>query len=240
MEVYVLKVRIKFKKTGVVKFVGHLDLLRYFQKSMRRADIDIAYSEGFSPHQIMSFASPLGVGITSDSEYMDIEIRSFITSKEAMKRLNDTMVEGIEVLSFQQLADDSKNAMSIVAAADYEVTFRGNYAPEGNWEDKVSDFFHQDEIVVTKTTKKSTKDVDIKPLIHSISAKDGIVFMQVASGSFENLKPELVMQAFCEYIKFEPNEFALMIHRKELYANVGDEENIKLVALGEMGEDIHE
>jgi radical SAM-linked protein len=240
MEVYVLKVRIKFRKTGVVKFVGHLDLLRYFQKSMRRADIDIAYSEGFSPHQIMSFASPLGVGITSDGEYMDIEIRSFITTKEAMKRLNETMVEGIEVLSFKQLADNNKNAMSIVAAADYEVTFRENCAPVGNWEEKVAAFFGQEEIIVTKTTKKSTKDVDIKPLIHSITAKNGTVSMQVASGSFENLKPELVMQAFCEFIDFEPKEFALMIHRKELYANIGDEENIQLIALEEMGEDINE
>lgn len=56
-----------------MKFIGHLDTMRYFQKAMRRADIDIAYSTGFSPHQIMSFAAPLGVGITSDGEYLDIE-----------------------------------------------------------------------------------------------------------------------------------------------------------------------
>ena len=67
-----MKVRIKFAKSGVMKFVGHLDMMRYFQKAMRRADIDIKYSEGFSPHQIMSFAAPLGVGITSDGEYLDI------------------------------------------------------------------------------------------------------------------------------------------------------------------------
>lgn len=61
-----MKIRIKFRKYGVMKFIGHLDMMRYFQKAMRRAEIDIAYSEGFSPHQIMSFAAPLGVGITSD------------------------------------------------------------------------------------------------------------------------------------------------------------------------------
>ena len=58
-----MKIRIKFRKYGVMKFIGHLDMMRYFQKAMRRAEIDIAYSEGFSPHQIMSFAAPLGVGV---------------------------------------------------------------------------------------------------------------------------------------------------------------------------------
>ena len=59
-----MRIRIKFRKYGVMRFIGHLDIMRYFQKAMRRANIDIAYSEGFSPHQIMSFAAPLGVGIT--------------------------------------------------------------------------------------------------------------------------------------------------------------------------------
>ena len=56
-----MKVRIKFRKQGVMKFIGHLDVMRYFQKAIRRADIDIAYTEGFSPHMILSFAAPLGV-----------------------------------------------------------------------------------------------------------------------------------------------------------------------------------
>ena len=54
-----MKIRIKFTKQGPVKFIGHLDVMRYFQKAMRRADVDIKYSEGFSPHQVMSFAAPL-------------------------------------------------------------------------------------------------------------------------------------------------------------------------------------
>jgi radical SAM-linked protein len=238
--VYALKVRIKFKKSGVMKFIGHLDIMRYFQKAMRRTDIDIAYSEGYSPHQIMSFAAPLGVGITSDGEYIDIQIKTSVSSKAAVEQLNQAMVEGCEVLSFRKLADDSKIAMSIVEAADYEVTFREGYAPAGKWEDKVEDFFSQEQIVVMKKTKKSEKEVDIKPMIYSISSSDGEVFMQVASGSANNLKPELVMQAFCKYIGFEPSEFALSIHRKELYANIGEEESRKLISLEDMGEEIYE
>ncbi len=69
-----MKIRIKFSKQGNMRFIGHLDIMRYFQKAMRRADVDIRYSEGFSPHQIMSFAAPLGVGLTGSGEYLDIEV----------------------------------------------------------------------------------------------------------------------------------------------------------------------
>ena len=116
-----MKIRIKFSKQGAMKFIGHLDTMRYFQKAMRRADVDIRYSEGFSPHQIMSFAAPLGVGLTGSGEYLDIEVLSTDSSAEMVKRLNDTMVEGVEVLSYRKLPDDAENAMSIVAACDYTI-----------------------------------------------------------------------------------------------------------------------
>ena len=83
-------------------------MMRYFQKAIRRANIDICYSEGFSPHQIMSFAAPLGVGITSDGEYFDIEVNSSLTSKEALDALNSTMVEGVEVTEYVKLPDNAK------------------------------------------------------------------------------------------------------------------------------------
>ena len=71
-----MKTRMRFVKTGSVKFIGHLDCMRFFQKAIRRAKLDVAYSQGYSPHQLMSFASPLGVGITSDGEYLDVEFSS--------------------------------------------------------------------------------------------------------------------------------------------------------------------
>ena len=82
-----MKVRIKFSKEGSVKFIGHLDIMRYFQKAIRRADIDIAYSGGFNPHQIMSFAAPLGVGQTSESEYFDIELHTAPSMEELVERI---------------------------------------------------------------------------------------------------------------------------------------------------------
>ena len=98
-----MKARIKFAKYGVIRFIGHLDLMRYFQKAVRRAGIDIAYSEGYNPHQIMSFASPLGLGITSDGEYLDIALNSDIDKDDIVNALNAQMVDGVKILDFVKL-----------------------------------------------------------------------------------------------------------------------------------------
>ncbi len=132
-----MNVRIKFQKTGPLRFISHLDVMRYFQKVIRRAGIDICFSEGFSPHMIMSFASPLGLGLTSEGEYVDIRVGSAPSSAEALERLNEVMAEGMKVLSFRRLPDSSKNAMSIVAAADYQVRFREGREPAEDWEEKI-------------------------------------------------------------------------------------------------------
>ena len=159
-----LKIRIKFQKYGIMKFIGHLDVMRYFQKAIRRAQIDIAYSGGYSPHQIMSFAAPLGVGLTSDGEYLDIEVNETKSSEESVEALNRVGVEGIHIVSYRLLEDKAPNAMSIVAAADYRVSFREGKAPQG-WQEKLMEFYSQPELVITKKTKKSEREVDLKPLI---------------------------------------------------------------------------
>lgn len=233
-----MKVRIKFYKHGPVKFIGHLDIMRYFQKAMRRAEIDIKYSEGFSPHQVMSFAAPLGVGLTSNGEYMDIEVNSMIDTKTLIDRLNAVMVEGIMVTDCCVLDERAKNAMSLVAAADYTLTFREGKEPSdlGSFFTGLADFMNQPEILITKKTKKGEKEVDIKSGIYELSAEDERIFMKVSSGSADNLKPELVLEAYYQFLGLELPEFAFHIQREEVYGNTGDEETRNLVPLGLMGE----
>ena len=110
-EVSVLKARIKFRKYGIMRFIGHLDVMRFFQKAMRRANIPIAFTGGYSPHMIMSFAQPLGVGLTSDGEYLDIELTESISSEDAVRQLNEVSVEGIEILSFVQISDEKRRVV---------------------------------------------------------------------------------------------------------------------------------
>ena len=229
-----MKARIKFRKYGVMKFIGHLDVMRFFQKVMRRADIPIAFSGGFSPHMIMSFANPLGVGVTSDGEYFDIELTEEIDMQAAVTRMNETVVEGIEIVNMVPISDDKKQTgMSIVAAADYLSSLKNGEFPE-DWKEKAQGFMNQPSISIVKKTKKSEKEVDIKPMIYKFELRGDSVYMLVATGSVENLKPELVMQALCQYLDVDFETVSFVHHRLDVYANAGTEEDKKFVSLDQV------
>lgn len=240
-EVSVLKIRIKFAKEGAMKFIGHLDMMRYFQKVMRRANVDIRYSEGFSPHQIMSFAAPLGVGITSRGEYVDIEVLSTDSSAKMLQQINDAMTEGVEALSYKKLPDSAEPAMAIVAAADYTMSFREGYEPS-NWDDFITGlttFIQKEQILIMKKTKKGEKETDIRPWIYQLETLPSHrIKMRVAAGSIANLKPELVLQAYFNNQNQELAKFALLIHRDEVYANCSQGDTPHFCPLEQLGEDI--
>ncbi len=172
-----MKTRMRFTKTGSLKFIGHLDCMRFFQKAIRRAGLDVAYSGGFSPHQIMSFASPLSVGTTSDGEYLDVEFRSLpeVGEQEILERLNSCMTEEIFVTELHILDDKVKTSMSLLHACDYLISWKDGTTFGANTE-PVSDvdmretfcaFINQERILVRKKTKRSVAEVDLKPMILS-------------------------------------------------------------------------
>ena len=230
-----MKIRIKFTKTGSLRFIGHLDVMRYFQKAFRRAKVDIAYSQGFSPHQILSFAAPLGIGLTSEGEYLDAEFHTTKSSKEMIEIINQCMVEEIQIKEFKLLDDNAANAMSSVAAADYVVTIKEEYYDE-TFFNQLEEFGKQSVISIVKKTKRSEKEMDIKPMIYELRKEgENSVFMKVATGSVENLKPELVMKAYCDFCEKEWKQFGFMTKRLETY--LFDEEKGYL-PLGAIGEDI--
>lgn len=235
-----MKVRIKFKKYGPVRFIGHLDVMRFFQKCIRRAEIDIAYSQGFSPHQIMSFAAPLGVGLTSDGEYMDIECHSVTTSQDMMKRLNDASVYGIEVVSVKELPEGAGNAMASVAAASYTVRFREGREPGFDYVNELPAFMAQENIMITKETKKSTLEIDLKPGIYDCKAlEDKSIYMLVDASSAGNIKPVQVIEAFLASHGEILQENALLIHRNDTFTNVAKKnKRRRLVPLDAIGTDI--
>lgn len=231
-----MKARIKFRKYGCMKFIGHLDIMRFFQKVMRRADIPIAFTGGFSPHMIMSFANPLGVGVTSDGEYFDIELTEDIDMNLAVERMNHVVVEGIEIVNMVPISDDKKQTgMSIVAAADYLSSLKSGIFPE-DWKEKAGQFMNQPTISILKKTKKSEKEVDIKPMIYKFEVRDESVYMQVATGSVENLKPELVMQALSSFLGMDLETVSFAHHRLDVYANIGTEEKKEFVSLDQVTE----
>ena len=236
-----MKARIKFRKYGVMKFIGHLDVMRYFQKAMRRAEIPIAFTEGYSPHMIMSFAQPLGVGITSEGEYLDIELTKPISSCEAIEQLNRVMVEGIDIVSFVQISGDKKaSGMTITAASDYRVylcassrSLEEHIHIPVKWRKSIPHFLGENQIIVWKKSKKSEKEVDILPLIYKMHADEDSLYLLLAAGSEQNLKPDLVMETFLNYMG-EPL-CPLHYHRLDIRARGEDG---AFVPLSDMGTEI--
>ncbi len=228
-----MKLRVKFSKTGHMKFIGHLDLMRFFQKAIRRSKIDIKYSEGFSPHQIMSFAAPLGLGIESFGEYMDIELVSDEISDFELKNiensLNLCMCEGLRILKVIALSSNnkSKNAMSLVGQADYYILCD---TQSEKLKEAIDRFDCFESVLVEKKSKDTVKEVDIKSMIVSLKASEfednSAIFMRVLQGSENNLKPELVADALKKYVLDDLS--VKRIIRMEIYDKEG-------VSLGDYG-----
>lgn len=227
-----MKYRVKFSKNGPIKYIGHLDVMRYFQKAIRRAQLPIAYSEGFSPHQILSFAFPLSVGFTSEGEYFDMEMTDEVNEDEILDSLNLQMADGIEIVCVRKLPDKAPNCMASVFAAEYKILFEnGEDFIERNKE-RIVDFFGQSTIAVNKPKKKGGGfvEIDLSKFIYEFSyGKDFIDFI-VNAGSSDNIKPDFVVECLFEYLSMDISETDYDVKRIEIFANSSDEE-IKLTRL---------
>lgn len=235
-----MKLRIKFKKYGPVRFIGHLDVMRFFQKAIRRAQIDVAYTAGFSPHQVMTFAAPLGVGLTSNGEYMDIEVNSVTSSQDVLERLNAASVPGIEIVSVKALPEGTGNAMASVAAAAYTVGFREELMPEIDLAAALPQFLAKEKIPITKETKRGTREIDLRQGIYSLEHKagehpPGMLAMLVDASSGGNIKPVQVVEALLRQLGMTLPENALLITREDVYTDIGAGEGRRLVSLDEIG-----
>lgn len=165
------KIRIKFNKHGLMKYIGHLDTMRYFQKVIRRSGIDAAYSEGFSPHQIMSFAQPLSVGVESNGEYFDLEVKSYTSASDMKIKMNEVSADGIKVTDIVLLPEKTPKAMASVEAAEYTVIFRPGHEPDWDIGRAVELFNSTPSVKVVKKTKKSEREIELKDLVHSVLVK---------------------------------------------------------------------
>ena len=226
-----MKLRIKFRKYGPVRFIGHLDVMRFFQKAIRRAEIDVAYSTGFSPHQIMSFASPLSVGLESNGEYMDVEVNSIVSCEDVKNRLNASSAPGIEVTSVIELPENAGNAMASVAAASYTVRFREGREPKFNIQAALPAFLGKEQILYTKETKKGTREINLKEGIYELTWENNNFSMLVDASSAGNIKPVQIIEALLAEHGETLQENAVLVTREDMFTNVGTEEERKLVPL---------
>ena len=171
-----MRTRIKFAKYDTMRFIGHLDVMRYFQRMIRRSGLPVKYSEGFHPHQLLSFAQPLGLGLTSDGEYADVEFEEELDTEYIKSELLKAATTGIDILEVTRLRDRENNrrlvtSMSLINRSVYGVILKDREGTDYKLKKNIlsegfAGFLALESINIIKKTKKSEKEIDLKPFIY--------------------------------------------------------------------------
>lgn len=229
---------VKFTKESEIKFISHLDVLRTIQKNIRRAHLDIEYSQGFNPHMTTSIAQPLSVGVYSSGEYMDMVLNSEMDEKEIIDRLNQTSTRGIKFISatavpYTQGEKKVPQSMALIDAARY--TIKVKYTDTSNIENEINKMLQDEVWTITKRSKKGQKEVDIKPLVKEFSfwVKDEYLVINtlISTGSRENLSADLLVTYIKNNTSNANDDAFVDIKREEMYF-YRDEKLIPLYKVG--------
>lgn len=202
-------IRVKYVKKEEVKYVGHLDTMRTFMRCLKRTNIPVTYSKGFNPRIKISFALPLGVGVTSESEYFDLELEDRMNIDLFLGELNSTLPDGFRAVE-AFYPEDNKSLMSLVKEAIYEIKINDDIDF-----DKLKEIFNKNEILLEKTSKKN-KDIEVVNIKNSIIdfyVSENVCVFHVTAGSANNLNPNAIIEAICKYVG---NVEDFEINRKEL------------------------
>ena len=228
----VLKVRylMKFKKGSDIKFVAHLDIMRAIQRTFKRAQLPVDYSNGFNPHMKLSIAQPLSVGMYSVGEYLDIDFKEEVDKKDIIQRFNSSSTENLELLDVIAIKEpydkDGKKipqAMAAVDRATYEIRIK--YENTDSVQEQLLNLLKESEWNIIKKTKNGEKETNIRSMIKEFKFKieDRVLHIEtlVCCGSRENLSAELLSK----YIKVHTDNVDEMaftdIKRTEIYGMNG-------------------
>jgi radical SAM-linked protein len=172
-EVYALSnIRVKFERGEEVKYISHLDLMKLFERALRRSRIPIAYSKGFNPHPQMVFGLPLSVGVTSQSEFADFELDSEVAPEDMKNTLNKHLPQGIRIVDAAERKSKS-NIMASITGAQYDILVNARIDVGINEVNEVlCSLLKKTQIFVEKESKGKVKQVDIRPMIHTVSVKE--------------------------------------------------------------------
>ena len=193
---WAMEVRMSFQKTGMAKFISHLDTVRCITRAMKRACVPIWFTEGFNPHAFLTFAMPLSLGFESLCETVDFRLMEEVDLNELVERLNEALPVDITVKEIY-VYETSPNDISW---AEYKITFNN---PDNLLLAQAENILSSDEIIVLKKVKKGRnkveKEVNIKEHIKSfeLNVEDGkLIFRTVlSSGTSTNINPMLLIGA---------------------------------------------
>lgn len=203
-----------FEKTGRLIWFSHLDLQRAMQRALRRSGLPIQYSQGFNPHVNLSFASALAVGVASTCELLDVPLTQNVEPETFMRRMNECLPTGLKIHFAKAVEDQAPSPMAQMRFAVYRALVDDADAVQ-----KAEAFMQQSSVLVKKESKGKTREVDIRPLVHALTAQrlgeSCVLTMTLTCTNADNLKPELLLAVLC------PDAYA-RITRTALLAKAGD------------------
>ncbi|NLB80185.1 MAG: DUF2344 domain-containing protein [Clostridiaceae bacterium] len=188
------KLRLIFEKKDKIRYLGHLDILRTFIRALRRAQVPVAYTQGFNPHAMLVFALPIGVGVTSECEIVDIQMLKQTPLLQTLKSINACMPpNSVEVIS----GEYTDRQMPTITKAEYliDIISKDNIG-KGLIENAMS----QKEILIDKKSKKKITQINImehifeSELLHLCDNTAKLRFV-VSAGNVFNIKPQLLIEA---------------------------------------------
>ena len=199
---------LEFRKGDIVRHLGLLDLQRTMQRALRRSGLPIAYSKGFSPHIVMSFASALSSGIPGDAELLDVGREGNTTEPQCLEAMNRVLPPSLAVTRVRLVDARYPKLGAALQQAQYRITLRGGDARAVT--EAIPGFLAQEEIMALRKTKKSETMVNIRPMIHELTAAydesqdSAVLTARVSFVEAATLKPDLLMEALCAYAGAQP------------------------------------
>ena len=202
----------RLTKGESVRFVSHLDILRLLQRAFRRAEIPLGYSQGFNPHPLLSFATALSTGYTSDAEWIDVKLDGDMDTARFISSVNAALPSGFEFKEAYAVEDRLPSLTALLESAEYRITFSAD--TDANELKKELTALLAGEIIVEKRTKGGLKNVDIRPQVieANVTEEAGRAVLTVkgvlnASGS---LNIELLMGALA---RLSGKSYDYSVHR---------------------------
>ena len=193
------RLRIRFSRGEEIKFISHLDIMRLWERAFRRAQIPLAYSEGFSPHPRLSLAAPLPVGVTSEVELMDVFVIKPVSPHWFTTAVSQQLPSGIEILGVYQIAPTMPSLQSQVRYAEYRVEVETEEGPE-DIESAVSNLLSLEHLPWHHQRDTGQRSYDLRALIDDLKLVDyhhsyHTVSMRLRCDSGGSGRPEQVTSA---------------------------------------------
>lgn len=193
------RLRIRFSRGEELKFISHLDIIRLWERALRRARVQLAYSEGFSPHPKISLAAPLSVGTTSDAELMDIQVTGRVSPHWLASAVNQQLPTGAEACEIQSIAPLIPSLQSQVRFAEYEVDVVDGRG-EAEIDRAIGGLLAREELPWHHHRDTGRRDYDLRRLVDDVGrlrSGDGVhtISMRLRCDSSGSGRPEQVIAA---------------------------------------------